>query len=222
LSAGYEWFLVEFVADRDRNPFDMKPACERYVPGYGASDADFHVVGDHPGVHGGLSTGIPFTDTPWSERFFDALVEAEFLAAADLAEGRVNSYLTYFSYLHMCEPDGDAPSAESYAELEPFFDAELRAITAHVLLPVGPVATEHVLSEYTPLDAGRAAEMDALHGRELRGSGWLVCPIKEPAEWTEADEAELVDALTAVRTSDYRQISDLGRFLADDDPYFVR
>ena len=213
---------MEFVADRDRNPFDMKPPCERYVPGYGASGADFHIVGDHPGVHGGLSTGIPFTDMPWSERFFDALVEAELLAAADLSEGRVNSYLTYFSYLHMCEPDGETPTPESYAELEPFFDAELRAITAHVLLPVGPVATEHVLAEYTATDADRAADMDDLHARDLRGSGWLICPIKEPAEWTDDDEAELIGALDAVRNSDYRQISDLGRFLPDDDPYFVR
>jgi len=213
---------VEFVADRDRNPFDMKPPCERYVPGYGPSGADFHIVGDHPGVHGGLTTGIPFTDMPWSERFFGALAEAELLAAADLPEGRVNSYLTYFSYLHMCEPDGETPTPESYAELEPFFDAELRAITAHVLLPVGPVATEHVLAEYTAIDADRAADMDDLHGRDLRGSGWLICPIKEPAEWTDEDERELIDALDAVRTSDYRQISDLGRFLPDDDPYFVR
>ena len=197
----------------------MQPDCERFVPGYGDANADFHVVGDHPKAHGGVDTQVPFTGTAAAERFQDALVRA-YLVAEPGAEPEPQS--TFFSYLHMCVPDGSAPTAAGYADMERFLDTEVRAITAHVLLPVGPVATEHVLSEYTPLDAGRAAEMDALHGQELLGSGWLVCPIKEPAEWTEADEAELVDALTAVRTSDYRQISDLGRFLADDDPYFVR
>ena len=32
------------------------------VPGYGDANADLHVVGDHPGHHGGAETGVPFTD----------------------------------------------------------------------------------------------------------------------------------------------------------------
>jgi uracil-DNA glycosylase len=200
----------------------MQPPCERYVPGYGTSDADFHIVGDHPTIHGGLSTGIPFTDKSWSGRFFDALVRGGVLDAVDLDTGRIESSHTYLSYLHMCKPTTDPLSETSYAELEPYFDAELRAITAHVLLPVGPTATAHVLQEYTAIDAERAAEMDQLHGQELHGSGWLVLPIAEPAEWTVGDERTLVTALRALLSSEYRQLSDLGRFIANDDPYFVR
>lgn len=213
---------MEFVADRTQNPFDMQPPCERYVPGYGATDADFHVIGDHPGIHGGLSTGIPFTDMPWSERFFDALVRGGLLTEADSATGAIRSILTYFSYLHLCEPATDPPEESAYGDLEPFFDSELRAITAHVLLPVGGRATEHVLQSYTAIDGERAAEMDSIHAEELHGSGWLIFPIKEPAEWTDVDEGKLVDGLQALLASDYRQISDLGRFTADDEPYFVR
>jgi len=44
----------------------MRPDCESFVPGYGDANADFHVVGDHPGVHGGVDAGIPFTGEPWS------------------------------------------------------------------------------------------------------------------------------------------------------------
>jgi hypothetical protein len=46
--------------------------------------------------------------------------------------------------------------------------------------------------------------------------------MKEPAEWTEEDEQEIRTALETVLDRDYRQISDLGRFLATDDPYLVR
>ncbi|MEF8775640.1 MAG: hypothetical protein V5A43_03945 [Haloarculaceae archaeon] len=43
---------------------------------YGDVAADFHVVGDHPGVHGGFDVGIPFTGSLWSDAFFGVLTEA--------------------------------------------------------------------------------------------------------------------------------------------------
>jgi uracil-DNA glycosylase len=126
---------------------------------------------------------------------------------------------TYLSYLYMCVPDGE-PTEADYGDLERFFDSELRAITAHVLLPVGERATRHTLENYT---ARRPAlDMDALHATELRGSGFLVYPIKNPREWTEDDEAELVATLTTLQQRDYRREVDLGRFLPGDEPYFVR
>lgn len=201
----------------------MRPACPEFVPGYGATDGDFHVIGNHPGVHGGHSTGVPFTEMAWSDRFFGALAASGLLSTSN-PEAVLDSPGTFFSYLHMCvpEPATETPSEQSYREMEPYFDAELRAITAHVLLPVGSKATEHVLRSYSAIDAARAAEMDDLHATELRGSGWLILPIKDPAEWTDSDERQLVKALDALLSSDYQQISDLGRFIADSDPYFVR
>ena len=53
---------MQNVTDRTKNPFGMRPSCDRYVPGYGDANADFHVIGDHPRVHGGLSSGVPFTN----------------------------------------------------------------------------------------------------------------------------------------------------------------
>jgi len=233
-------YIVEFVARKPYNPFDMHPPCDRYVPGYGDTTADFHVIGHHPGVHGGLETGIPFTDRPWSEAFFDALVRGGLVRIADgsgdgnrdagedgTPDGRtLECENTFLSYLHMCDPGPGGPTDGSYAEMERFFDAELRAITAHVLFPVGARATRHVLANYTAKSGSLASEMDALHGVELRGSGWLVVPIKEPAEWEDddalGDAQRLVDSLTALRRTDYRQTSDLGRFLPGEDPYLVR
>jgi len=252
---------VQNVTDRTRNPFGMRPDCRSFVPGYGDANADFHVVGDHPGVHGGVETGVPFTGEPWSAAFLSALTEGGLLAG--LAEGAapdgtsgtdgtapatsdeaapataretaanggrtggdaafepVRTERTYFSYLHMCAPDGE-PTAASYDDMERFFDAELRAIAAHVLLPVGARATAHVLEQYTARAWKTEVDMDALHGEELLGSGWLVLPIKDPSEWTAGDADRLVDALRELRSTDFRRETDLGRFIAGSDPYLVR
>jgi len=216
---------VRNVTDRVRNPFGMEPDCERAVPGYGDANADFHVVGDHPVVHGGLGTGIPFTGTDWAADFRAALAEAGLLRSATLADGEpapLRVAATFLSYLHMCEPAGATPSDAEYADMERFFDAELRAIAAHVVLPVGARATAHVLAEYTAQAWKTDVVMDELHATEIRGAGWLVVPVKEPAEWVDDDADRLVAALRELRETDYRRVSDLGRFIAGDDPYLVR
>ena len=245
---------MQNVTDRTRNPFGMRPDCRSFVPGYGDANADFHVVGDHPGVHGGVESGVPFTGEPWSPAFLSALTEGGLIAG--VAEGTapdgtaatgettaatsdetaaasdgggegdpvaepIRTERTYFSYLHMCVPDGD-PTAASYDDMERFFDAELRAIAAHVLLPVGARATEHVLEQYTARAWKTEVDMDALHGEEILGSGWLVLPIKDPAEWEAGDADRLVDGLRELRSTDFRRESDLGRFIAGSDPYLVR
>jgi uracil-DNA glycosylase len=241
---------VRNVTDRIRNPFGMSPPCDRFVPGYGDANADFHVIGDHPGVHGGVEAGVPFVGRPWSDAFFGALrrgglfggdsdgdggsetaTETDPDADPDTGSAPVSGPAldpdvgpTFLSYRHACVPEGgpDAdPDADAYAAMEPFFDAELRAIAAHVLLPVGRRATEHVLTAYTarPADGIR---MEALHATEVRGAGWLVVPIGEPADWTGDDADRLVAGLRELRRTDFRRVADLGRFIAGDDPYLVR
>jgi len=210
---------VEFVSAQARNPFGMEPPCAAYVPGYGDSNADFHVIGDHPGIHGGRSSSIPFTDQPWSAAFFDALERGGLVSVTDET---LVTHRTFLSYLHMCDPGEESPDDAAYTETEPFFDAELRAITAHVLFPVGQRATRHVLEQYTARNVGAGVDMDALHARELRGAGWLVVPIADPSEWDDDDAETLVEALKTLLESDYRQASDLGRFIAGENPYFVR
>lgn len=206
------------VTDRTSNPFGMRPPCERFVPGYGDANANFHVVGDRPDVHGGAETGVPFTGTAAADRFQRALRDADLLRTVG-DEPEVNE--TFLSYLHMCVSDG-APSEDSYADLERFFDAELRAISAHVLLPVGARATAHVLETYTAQAQKTEIDMERLHGEELHGSGWLVMPVRDPAAWAETDDERLVSALRTLKSTDYRRESDLGRFIAGSDPYLVR
>lgn len=197
----------------------MSPSCARFVPGFGDVNADFHVIGDNPGVHGGVESGVPFTGQPWSDRFFDALADGDLLGGGDPSEDGRRVRGTFFSYLNMCVTE-ETPSEDDYVTMESFFDSELRAITAHVLLPVGHRATTHVLDTYTA-DATEV-DMDALHGEELKGSGWLVVPIKDPAAWTDGDADRLAAGLRTLQETDYRQISDLGRFVADQNSYLVR
>nr|WP_208288621.1 uracil-DNA glycosylase family protein [Halobacterium sp. R2-5] len=192
----------------------MQPPCDSFVPGYGDANADFHVVGDHPGVHGGADEGVPFTGTPAAERFRRALT------AAGLLDGDGEPVELFLSYLHACVPDGE-PSEREYTEMEPFFDAELRAITAHVLLPVGERATRHVLENYTAIVAD-GVDLADVHGEELHGSGWLVVPALDPAAWTDEDEAAYVDALCDLRETNYEREADLGRFLVGPESYRVR
>jgi uracil-DNA glycosylase len=210
---------VQNVTDRTKNPFGMRPSCDRYVPGYGDANADFHVIGDHPRVHGGLTSRVPFTNEG-GVRLQRALRDGGLLGSVGTepdAEG------TFLSYLHMCVVDGDRdPTPAEYGDMERFFDAELRAIAAHVLLPVGLRATRHVLENYTARAVDTDPDMDALHGTEIRGSGFLVVPIKEPAEWTDGDADRLVGGLRTLQSTDFRREVDLGRFISGGDSYYVR
>ncbi|WP_368281142.1 uracil-DNA glycosylase family protein [Halorussus rarus] len=269
------------VTDRTSNPFGMRPPCPEEsgesgetagrsaVFGYGDANADFHVVGDHPGVHGGRDTGVPFTGSSAGQRLQAVLHEVGLLA--DPYSDEPEAADLFLSYRYMCcLPEGREPTEREYDDLEPFFDAELRAIAAHVLLPVGERATRHVLRTYAareallapeggarrgePAASGEAANggvasgetptdeaasgndaadaesadggpgdrMADLHADHLPGRGFLVVPVREPAEWDDGDAERLAASLADLLASDYRQTADLGRFLAEHDTYEVR
>ena len=221
---------MENVTDEVSNPFGMRPPCpadcpggHRAVFGYGDANADFHVIGDHPGVHGGRESGVPFTDAEAGERILDVLEAVELLDSRDPLRPRN----TFLSYLHCCcVPSGETPSESAYAEFERFFDAELRGIAADVLLPVGARATEHVLIEYTAKAHRTELDMARLHGTQIRGRGFLVVPIQDPRAWRGAGGEDgfesIVAGLRDLLETDYHQMVDLGRFLPDGEPYMVR
>jgi uracil-DNA glycosylase family 4 len=217
---------VENVTDRTSNPFGMSPPCADPTPGghdavfgYGDANADLHVIGDHPRTHGGGETGIPFGDGTAGDRLRSVFSAVGLLAEGD---GRPTAENCYLSYLHPCWPPAEGPSEDDYDRLEPFFDAELRAIGAHVLLPVGDRALERVLREYTNRVDRVGTDAAALHATEVHGRGWLVVPIADPATWGDGEAAALEDRLATLLDGDYRQISDLGRFQPHADPYYVR
>jgi uracil-DNA glycosylase family 4 len=202
---------VQNVTDRTRNPFglvvpdrfagdDDPPA----VYGYGDANADFHVIGDRPSAHGGDETGVPFTESIAGKRLQRVLHETGFLAAPYADEPDASNL--YLSYLFMGRRPR-SPGPRAYAALERYFDTELRAINAHVLLPVGACAIDRVLEEYTTQrrKVGREIDDAALHATEVRGRGFLVVPIRDPVDWSDADGQALVARLNEVKNRDYRQ-----------------
>lgn len=219
---------MDIVTDRQRNPFDLRPPCSNpcsahhdAVFGYGDPNADFHLIGDHPGVHGGASTGIPFSDTDAGKRLLAVMESVEFIS--DWHDGQPVLDNLFMSYLHCCCTDhGEAPTPAAYRSLERFFDAELRAIAAHVLMPVGETAIKHVLHEFTAKAVKLRGKHQTLHADEVKGRGFLVIPIRDPSTWDDVDGHQLESQLSATLATDYRQTSDLTRFLATDDLYYVR
>lgn len=200
----------------------MSPPCERFVPGYGDANANFHVIGDHPGVHGGGETGVPFTNDAGMhlQRALDTAGLIEQVGEGDENTNKPELNETFFSYIHTCVPSG-TPTEHEYVDMERFFDAELRAIAAHVLLPVGARATRHVIETYTAVSRD-SIDMEDLHATEIRGSGFLVYPILDPNEWQSDEDERLVQALSALQATDFYREVDLGRFLPSGEPYHVR
>jgi len=176
---------------------------ESFVPGYGDANADFHVVGDHPGVHGGVDdAGIPFTGEPWSTAFLSALAEggpdrgfddsaddpATIDDSADGAETAdpIVADRTFFSS-STCACPRRCPGRGVVQRHGAVFRRGAPGHRGPRPPPVGARATDHVLQQYTSRAHKTEIDMDALHAEELLGSGWLVLPIKDPAEWTEGD-----------------------------------
>jgi uracil-DNA glycosylase len=187
---------VENVTDRTSNPFGMRipgPA----VYGYGSANADFHVVGDSPDRHGGLRTGVPFTASVAGARLQRVLASVG-LAGAPYAE-RPDLPNTYWSYLH------PTPRADGDTDLERFLDAELRAINAHIILPVGDRPLEYALREHTSQWNDLPHDASELHAAEVRGRGFLVVPVADPDEWGASEERALTETLGSILDSDYRQ-----------------
>jgi len=220
---------VRNVTGETSNPFGMRPPCpyecaddtdRSAVFGYGDANADFHVIGDHPGIHGGAETGVPFTGTAAGEAVLEALDRAGVISYGGGPD--IDPRRCYLSYRYpCCVPDGGTPTPEAYAEFDRFLDAELRAISAHVLFPVGERTTRHVIETHTAVGHRITDDMDELHATEIRGRGFLVVPVASPDE-RDGYADDLVEAVERLRSEGYERMVDLGRFIPDAEPYFVR
>ncbi|MFB6283695.1 MAG: uracil-DNA glycosylase family protein [Halobacteria archaeon] len=198
---------MDHVSDRVRNPFNLgvpegMEDCTT-VHGYGDASADFHLIGDHPGSHGGVDTGVPFTETRSGRKLQSVMHEVGFLKDEYGERPAVDNF--YMSYVNCCFCGGE-PALLDYALTERFFDAELRAINAHILMPVGEKALRTVLQNYTN-QAHRFEDrsLGDLHGRHIRGMGFMVVPIEEPLDWRDGVSEELVSNLEAILNSNYLQ-----------------
>lgn len=210
---------MQNVTDRVSNPFGMTiPGQQEVVYGYGDVNANIHVIGEHPGIHGGIATGIPFTGTTAGRRLRSVLKAVGLIENPAATDMTVRSL--YLSYLHPSLPDQPLSDADYTAE-ERFLDAELRAITAHVLVPVGERAIRHVVETYTA-ETVPDGSLDSLHATELGTGAFLVVPSKSPETWSQEEAKALEQRLAGILGRDFRRETDLGRFLVGGEPYYVR
>lgn len=200
---------MKVITDRTANPFGITPPCGDYVPGRGDPNADFHLVLDRPEA---TASAGPLGGAAWNP------LRAVLDSAGLFSDGEPTD--CFVSYRYPCRQSAE-PTAAQRRQVEPVFDAELRAVTAHVLLPVGARAVESVLRSYT---STRPDDLDVeeIHGQEITSGSWIVLPIKDPAQWTEGDEQTLAESLDQLMARDYRRECDLGRHVTGGDAYIVR
>ena len=184
----------------------MRPPCigGARICGYGDPSADFHLIGDHAGIHGGTDTHVPFTSSPVGRQIQGLLFDLGFLASP-YADRPIVTNL-YMNYLYMCPVSpSDRPTRPQYLDHDRFFDAELRAVNAHILLPVGRRATDRVLEAYTTQRRKVPHSMRERHALEVRGRGFLVVPVLDPRAWRAGDRRQIRTTLERILASDYRQ-----------------
>jgi len=202
--------VVRNVTDRTSNPFGLRPPFDRSDPddrtavfGYGDANADFHVIGDYPGIHGGESTGVPFTETESGLAIQDVLRETGFASGPRDEPVLENCFLSYVPCAasrtgrHRL-PRGTLTSSDSSTP------NSVRS-TPTSSCRSEPRRPTRVLREYTTQRRRFDLEMGALHAAEIRGRGFMVVPIEDPAEWGDGDFAAIVSRLEALLASDYRQ-----------------
>jgi uracil-DNA glycosylase family 4 len=194
-----------------RNPLGLDEACqncpvladcrERVVHGYGDVGADIVVVGETP-TAGTETTGIPFTGDETGQAVQALLGDLGFSTSPPTAEDPEieNAYLTY---LTRCRHPDRAATDEEIGRCDPFLNAEVRMINPEVLIPVGERALRVLVADHTTLQEPPAIE--EAHATEIRGRGFLLVPMCDPAGQTDADRQAWLDAMREVLEGDYRQ-----------------
>ena len=195
---------MQNVTERTSNPFDMDPPCEDAVFGFGDPNAHIHVVGDHPGIHGGTETGIPFTGDAAGRRLQRILGDLGFSASPPDA-ARPDLEGAYLTYATRCRHPERGPTDREVGNCDPFLTADLRMINPEIIVPVGDLALRSVAAEHTTRDA-ESLDAAERHATTIRGRGFELVPMRGLDDQTDAETAAFVDHVRdSVLDRDYRQ-----------------
>ncbi|MCU4719390.1 uracil-DNA glycosylase [Halapricum hydrolyticum] len=193
------------------NPFGMDEACQncpelaesrtQVVHGYGDVSAEFAFVGGFPDA-GADEVGIPFMGAG-RETMLEILRETGFTdSPPETTEPEIdNAVLTYAARCH--HPDRK-PTDGEFSACEPYLTSELRMINPEIIVAVGQHALEALAWEYTTRSADEF-DVEAEHASTVRGRGFEIVPMIEPAEQTDAQTDALIEHLLGVLGRDYRQ-----------------
>ena len=199
--------------DELRNPFGMDTECEncpelcgareRVVHGYGDVGGEFLVVGARPSA-AAEANGVPFTGAGAGERVQSIFADLGFVRSApDATEPDVQN--AFFTNLTRCRHPEREPSDREVDTCEPFLNAEIRMINPQIIVPVGERPLRELAVEYTTRRPD-SFDIDAEHATTIRGRGFELVPMKEPAEMSDAEADAFREHMRKnVLSRDYRQ-----------------
>jgi uracil-DNA glycosylase family 4 len=202
---------VDANQDEFANPFGMDESCEncalcerreRVVHGYGDVGAEFLVVGEAP-TPGAERTGVPFAGDEAGERVQRILGELGFVRS-DSGADEPDVQNVFVTYLTRCRHPERAPTDREVDTCEPYLNAEIRMINPEIIVPVGQRALEALAVDYTTRRPG-SFDADAEHATTVRGRGFELVPMCDPASMTDAQATAFVDHMRDLLGRDYRQ-----------------
>jgi len=194
------------------NPYGMDEDCrncpglcdvrDRVVHGYGDVGADFVFVGDAPS-EAAERTGVPFTGDAAGERFQDILGNLGLNNSLPTSEEPEleNAFLTY---LARCRHPDRTPTDQEVETCEPYLNADIRMINPEIIVPVGARALAELGREYTTTPADEL-DIDAHHADSIRGRGFELVPMIDPAVMTDAEQETFIVEFLDLMQTDYRQ-----------------
>ncbi|USZ72834.1 uracil-DNA glycosylase [Natronosalvus halobius] len=213
------------------NPFGMDENCEncpelcaprtQVVHGYGDVGADFLFVGERPSAPADV-VGIPFLEAGSKDEgergagddggtsevganggLYRILQRLGLCASvSDPEEPELaNVYLTL---LTRCRDPERPPTDEEIVTCEPYLNAEIRMINPEIIVPVGQRALTEIGTEYTTTAADNL-EIETHHATTIRGRGFELVPMLEPAAQTRAQTQAWLEHFVDLMASDYRQ-----------------
>ncbi len=198
------------------NPFGMDENCpncpalvesrDQVVHGYGDVGADFLFVGERPGP-GADTVGVPFAGGEGGDERgekLQAILRRLGLLVADSDPERPEIVNAFLTNLTRCRHPDRAPTDEEIATCEPYLNAEIRTINPEILVPIGERAVAELGAEYTTTPV-EDLDVKADHGRTIRGRGFELVPMIDPAEQTDDQIQAWVEAFSALMAGDYRQ-----------------
>jgi len=195
------------------NPFSMDEECRncpalcetrtQVVHGYGNVGADFLLVGERPSAAAD-EVGVPFAGTDEAGDRFRSILGRLGLYRLDSDPAAPEVGNAFLTYLTRCRDPDRGPTDEEVGNCDPYLNAEVRMINPEVIVPVGQRTLEAIGSEYT---TEPVADLDVVadHGERIRGRGFELVPMIDPADQTDDDEQAFVESFAALMASDYRQ-----------------
>ena len=195
------------------NPFAMDADCEncaelcgardRVVHGYGDVGAEFLVVGNRP-TAAAERNGVPFTGPDGGELVQSIFADLGFVRSEpDATEPEVQN--VFFTNLTRCRHPERGPTDREVDTCEPFLNAEIRMINPQIIVPVGDRPLRELAVEYTTRRPD-SFDVEAEHAMTIRGRGFELVPMKEPADMSGEDAEALREHMREnVLSRDYRQ-----------------